>query len=212
MRGKISDMEQLMKVNREKLGKLEKFRLELETTVESKESQAKEALQREAELKLELQTSQWRHIQEMENLNAQQRIHRQELEDNSLIYKRRVTNLEIEVGEAQRQFDHIQYRLNNEKRENETLQATISQTSVSFAEIEAEMRKIRLKLERSHDMLLEKERTIENLTTELDQDNAKADELEQKLSKEEAKRQGLLEIIQELENNAGRKTGKSTIA
>ncbi|KAF7724174.1 hypothetical protein EC973_001246 [Apophysomyces ossiformis] len=205
MRGKISDMEQLMKMNREKLGELEKFRLELETTVENKESQAKEALRREAEIKIELQTLQLRHTQEIENLNAQQRIHRQELEDNSLIFKRRVTNLEIEVGEAQRQFDHIQYRLNSEKRENETLQATISQTSTSFAEIEAEMRNIRLKLERSQDMLLEKERLIQSLTVELKDDMAKAEELDGKLEKEIASRQGLVEIIRELENNAGKK-------
>ncbi|KAL0083956.1 hypothetical protein F4703DRAFT_1857795, partial [Phycomyces blakesleeanus] len=147
LRGKVSDMQKLIDMNHEQLLELERSRKDLEVTVEEKVSEAKQILEREAELKAEIQSMERQHVQEVEDLKTQQRIRSQELEDNELIHKRQITNLEIEVNDNQRQLDHLQRQLDARVKENETFKNSITTMTSTFAQVEEKMRAMKLKLE-----------------------------------------------------------------
>lgn len=164
------------------------------------------------------------NAQEIENLKAEQRIHAQELEDNSLIYKRQVSTLELEYNDVKKKLETIEKMAEQEASEKMTLKATISQTSASFLEVEAQIRAMKLKLEvkvveiplsmkhcplisftlyvykRADSTLAERERQIEQLKQELSVAQADSERVEAIIKEEERTRKRLEDTIRELES------------
>ncbi|KAI9303809.1 hypothetical protein BJ944DRAFT_164780 [Cunninghamella echinulata] len=174
MRGKISDLEAQLEKSNDKLKGLYQFRDELQVLKEDKESERKEAIQRAVTLKAELQQLEKDHLQEVENINSQQRIHYQELEDKQLIYKRRVTTIEIELEDANRRYKDAEKKSTNVMQEHQML-------------------------ERFSGTLADRERDIAKQEKILAKEQPATESAERKLQEAESHRKKLQSVIKELE-------------
>ncbi|KAI8638799.1 hypothetical protein BD408DRAFT_11145 [Parasitella parasitica] len=140
LRGKVADMTNMFEMNKQRLDELHKFKRELEITKDEKESQEKEALQKAAALRTELQELERNHTINIEELNANQRIEYQQLEDDSLNHSRRLTALEVEVDDVKRRLHAEVKQLDQIKEENEALRTSIETTSSEFQNLDDESR------------------------------------------------------------------------
>ena len=69
-----------------------------------------------------------KNVQELENLKAQQRIHAQELEDNNLIYKRKIASLELELSDTKRKMDEAEKLADEETSKTDKLKVKFIMT------------------------------------------------------------------------------------
>ncbi|KAG1202597.1 hypothetical protein G6F35_012167 [Rhizopus arrhizus] len=150
LRGKVTDMTELYKLNLEKLEELRSFKRELDIIKEDKESQEKEAIQRAAALRTELQSLERQHISDIEELHTKQRIEHQKLEDDNLNYSRRLTTREIEVDDAKRKLETMLSELEHIKSENSRLKETLDKLSASFKEAESEKQSLSSKIQNEY--------------------------------------------------------------
>ncbi|CAO3591349.1 unnamed protein product [Absidia cylindrospora] len=125
MRGKVNDMEAQLKETQGRLSGLYKFKDELEILKEDKESDRKNAIQRLVTIKAEMQNVKMNHEQDLENLNAQQRIHYQELLDQQLIYKRQEPTMDIEMEDAKRKLKDAQTRSDQVMQKRQQLEVIL---------------------------------------------------------------------------------------
>ncbi|ORX61331.1 hypothetical protein DM01DRAFT_1380258 [Hesseltinella vesiculosa] len=160
MRGKVSDLEKVLAKSHDKLNGLYKFRDDLQVMKEDKESERKEAIQRAVTLKSELQALDKEHEQEIENMNAQQRIHHQELEDKQLIHKRRIATIEIEYEDCKRKWKEADKRTNQVMQEHQQLETKIDQLRKEMDTMDEDMDAMGLKLQRYGGELTDRERDI----------------------------------------------------
>ncbi|KAI8340221.1 hypothetical protein BC941DRAFT_419780 [Chlamydoabsidia padenii] len=124
MRGKISDLETQLEKNQHQLEGLHKFKNELTLLNQEKDSELKQALERVVAIKTELQMVGKTHAQEMEDQQARQRIHYQELKDQHLIYKRQEGTMEIMVEDARRKLKQAQSRMDQVTQERQQWQVS----------------------------------------------------------------------------------------
>ncbi|CAO3622960.1 unnamed protein product [Cunninghamella echinulata] len=199
MRGKISDLEAQLEKSNDKLKGLYHFRDELQVLKEDKESERKEAIQRAVALKAELQQLEKDHLQEVENINSQQRIHYQELEDKQLIYKRRVTTIEIELEDANRRYKDAEKKSTNVMQEHQLLENKLRQMTTQTINIEEELKRIDTKLERFGGTLADRERDIAKQEKILSKEQPATESAERKLQEAESHRKKLQSVIKELE-------------
>ncbi|KAI8141292.1 hypothetical protein BJV82DRAFT_182199 [Fennellomyces sp. T-0311] len=200
IRGRMQDMEEQLKKDTDQIGKLEVYRAGLVSTSEEKEIEIKEVIQQIAVAKADLQAVERNNAHELESMKAQQRIHRQELEDTNLILKRKLASLQLEYADAERELSRVDKRREKADSENAMLKKTISETSAAFVEVEEETRAVKLKMERADDTLMEYDRTIEKMTKDLEVDKARLDELIRKSEEEDRTQERLKEKIRELES------------
>ncbi|KAG0169986.1 kinesin-like nuclear fusion protein [Apophysomyces sp. BC1034] len=201
MRGKINDMEELLEKDQSKIGEEEHLMQDLQSTVTNKESQAHEAIQRVAELEVDFKLTVQKQSQEIEGLKMSHKAQSQELENENQRNKKRMVELEEEFRTIQDSKVKAENELQNELAEKATLRATIAQNSASFAEVEAELRILKQKLERSDGTLFEREKAIEKLKEQLTLTKGKTYETETRLLEEETTRRRLHNTIQELKGN-----------
>ncbi|KAI8086768.1 uncharacterized protein BX664DRAFT_315933 [Halteromyces radiatus] len=202
MRGKISDLEAQLEKSNDKLKGLYKFKDELHVMKEDKESERKQAIQKAVALKAELQTLEREHEQEIENLNAQQRIHHQELQDKQLIYKRRVTTIEIELQDAQRKLKDAEKRSDQVMQEYQQLEAKLSQAKTETMEMETSLKRIDLKLERFGGTLSDRERDITLQKKTLAKEQPATKTAEEKLQEAQSNRERIQAMINDLQHSS----------
>ncbi|ORZ23241.1 hypothetical protein BCR42DRAFT_313467, partial [Absidia repens] len=174
MRGKVNDMETQLKETQDRLSGLYKFKDELEILKEDKESDRKNAIQRLVTIKAEMQNVKREHEQDLENLNAQQRIHYQELLDQQLIYKRQEPTMDIEMEDAKRKLKDAQTRSDQVMQKHQ-------------------------QLERYGGTLADREREIHRLTKALNKKQPALESAEIKLQESQTTNQRLQAMIDELE-------------
>ncbi|CAO3645133.1 unnamed protein product [Cunninghamella blakesleeana] len=199
MRGKISDLEIQLEKSNDKLKGLYKFRDDLQVLKEDKESERKEAIQRAVSLKAELQQLEKDHTQEVENINSQQRIHFQELEDKQLNYKRRVTTIEIELDDANRRYKEAEKKSNSVMQEHQQLEIKLRQMTTQTNNIDDELKRIDIKLERFGGTLADRKRDIAKQEKILAREQPITESAEKKLQEAENHRIKLQSIIKDLE-------------
>ncbi|KAI8067122.1 hypothetical protein BC940DRAFT_301352 [Gongronella butleri] len=199
MRGKVSDLEELLATSNEKLHGLYKFRDELQVLKDDKESERKDAIQQAVALKAEMQRMDKEHEQEIENMNAQQRIHYQELEDKHLIYKRRVTTIELELQDCQRKWADADKRASQVMQEHQQLEAKMDQVRKEMESMDHEIQAMDLKLQRFGGTLQERERAIAQQQAILDKEAPATERAEAKLKEVQANRHALEAMIKELQ-------------
>ncbi|CEP19894.1 hypothetical protein [Parasitella parasitica] len=199
LRGKVADMTNMFEMNKQRLDELHKFKRELEITKDEKESQEKEALQKAAALRTELQELERNHTINIEELNANQRIEYQRLEDDSLNHSRRLASIEVEVGDAKRRLNVEVKQLDQIKEENEALKTSIEITSNEFQNLDNENRTLDSDIKKLQESLQSREAEVESKHSKLEQINDSVQILESKLSSANADRERLLNKIRDLE-------------
>ncbi|KAI9272587.1 hypothetical protein BY458DRAFT_533324 [Sporodiniella umbellata] len=142
LRGKVSDITEMYKLSLKTLSELRGFKTELEIIKEDKESQEKAVLEQVKELRTDLQSLERQHINNIEELHAQQRIEYQRLEDNNLNYSRRLATKEIEVSDNKRRLDLAQSELEKISIENDKLKLA----ERSIADHEKEIKSMKEKI------------------------------------------------------------------
>ncbi|KAI8374729.1 uncharacterized protein BYT42DRAFT_615860 [Radiomyces spectabilis] len=201
MRGKFRDMQEQLKAAQSKLNDLMESRKEMEALLDTRDSEIQNNLQREIELKAEIQSMERLHSQELENISSKQRIHRQELQDKSIIHKRHITNIEIDVEDLRRKVEVQQKKLDVKVAENDILRDTISQTTKAFTEVQKELEVLKKRQKENDFSMADLDKAIEEKTRHLQKIQSQVNVLRGKLRKEEIARNRLQGIIQELERS-----------
>ncbi|CAO0794526.1 unnamed protein product [Mucor circinelloides] len=199
LRGKVTDMTNLYKMNMQRLEELHGFKRELEITKSEKESQEKETLQKAAALRTQLQEMERTHTINIEELNANQRIEYQKLEDDNLNYSRRLNTIETEVTDAKRRLAVEVKQLDQIKTDNNALRTSIDTTSAEFEKLDHENRNLESDMKKLQESLRLKEREIESKDAKLAQIDVSVQALESKLADSNADRERLLGKIKDLE-------------
>ncbi|KAI8075461.1 uncharacterized protein B0P05DRAFT_547596 [Gilbertella persicaria] len=199
LRGKVADMTQLIEMNNQKLDELRKFKQELEIAKDEKESQEKEAIQKAAQLRTELQEMERRHVSNIEDIHASQRVEYQKLEDDSLHFSRRLTTIEIEVTDARRKLENELAQLDQIRQENDILRESIERTSNQFENAESESRGLDKDIKSLENSLLQKEDEIQKKEKSTKTIDVSVEELQTKLTEAEADRERILNKIKNLE-------------
>ncbi|KAL0140066.1 hypothetical protein V8B55DRAFT_1503833 [Mucor lusitanicus] len=199
LRGKVTDMTNLYKMNMQRLEELHGFKRELEITKSEKESQEKETLQKAAALRTQLQEMERTHTIDIEELNANQRIEYQRLEDDNLNFSRRLTTIETEVTDAKRRLEVEVKQLDQIKQDNQALTASIGTTTAAFEKLDHENRHLESDMKKLQESLRLKEKEIEGKESKLAQIDVSVQALESKLADSNADRERLLNKIKDLE-------------
>ncbi|KAG1050253.1 hypothetical protein G6F43_007459 [Rhizopus delemar] len=199
LRGKVTDMTELYKLNLEKLEELRSFKRELDIIKEDKESQEKEAIQRAAALRTELQSLERQHISDIEELHTKQRIEHQKLEDDNLNYSRRLTTREIEVDDAKRKLETMLSELEHIKSENSRLKETLDKLSASFKEAESEKQSLSSKIQKTNMSISDHEKEIQTMKESIKDVNSTVQKLQSKLTEAHTVRDRLLDKVKALE-------------
>lgn len=139
-----------------------------------------------------------RNAQELEDLKAQHRIRRQELEDNHLIYKRKIASLELDRDKVQREMEEAERLANEKTDENNALRAKLSQINTAIAEVESTMHTMKVKIERADDTIKKYDQTIKANEKSLEADRAELAKWEARWDEEVRKRERLESTITEL--------------
>ncbi|KAG2214292.1 hypothetical protein INT47_000848 [Mucor saturninus] len=202
LRGKVEDMTQLHKFNKERLEKLNQYKLELEVLRDEKESAEKEALLKAQALQAEITTLERNHITNVADLHTNQRIESQQLEDNKLNFDRNLNNLEVEVSEANRRLQTAKGELEQRLSENQSLRDKIIKLQDSYEGAEAEIISLKSKIKHTKSSITEKEYEIEHKRTQIKSVNVNVDDLKSKLAEAHKDRDRLLSIVKDLEEDA----------
>ncbi|KAK4510368.1 uncharacterized protein ATC70_004798 [Mucor velutinosus] len=209
LRGKVTDMTNLYKMNMQRLEELHGFKRELEITKSEKESQEKETLQKAAALRTQLQEMERAHTIDIEELNANQRIEYQRLEDDNLNFSRRLTTIETEVTDARRKLDVQVKQLDQIKEDNGVLRTSIDTATAAFEKLDHENRNLESDMKKLQESLRLKEKEIESKESKLAQIDVSVQALESKLADSNADRERLLNKIKNLEVKKKLNNGKS---
>ncbi|KAI8345343.1 hypothetical protein BD560DRAFT_458378 [Blakeslea trispora] len=205
LRGKVADMTQLIELNNQKLDELRKFKRELEVAKDEKESQEKEAIQKAAQLRTELQEMERAHAINRENIHASQRIEYQKLEDDQLHYTRRLTTIEIEVADARRKLESEMTQLEHVQLENEALEASIQSISTQFETADQESRELDKAIDALERSIKEKEDEIVSKEKKTETVESTVQQLQSQLNEAETDRTRILNKIKDLEVKMAKK-------
>ncbi|KAI8356079.1 hypothetical protein EDC96DRAFT_576814 [Choanephora cucurbitarum] len=208
LRGKVADMTQLIELNNQKLDELRKFKRELEITKDEKESQEKEAIQKAAQLRTELQEMERAHAINRETIHASQRIEYQKLEDDQLHYTRRLTTIEIEVADAKRKLESEMTQLEHVRLENDALKASIQSISTQFETADQESRELDKAIETLERSIRQKEEENETKERKTETIESTVQQLQAQLNEAETDRSRLLNKIRDLEVKVSKKSIK----
>lgn len=122
---------------------------DLEDAVANKETDSRLNNQRLMEIQTEEEVAKRRHAEEMEKLKDQHYLQNYALQQETAEIKKRAIEMQNEYSEIQRRISELEQKLQREDMENRSLQTTISQTSASFMEAEAELHTMKLRVEAS---------------------------------------------------------------
>ncbi|CAO3695572.1 unnamed protein product [Rhizopus microsporus] len=192
LRGKVTDMTQLYKLNLE---------MELEIVKETKESEEKEAIQRAAALRTEIQSLERKHINDVEELHNKHRIDYQKLEDENLNFSRRLTTRDIEVSDAKRKLDLSLKELEQIKEDNKRLRESLENMSNAFKEAETERQTLKSRINRAEMSISDHEKEIEGIKKEIEASNSVVQRLQSKVAEAHAVRDRLLNKVKDLEES-----------
>ncbi|RUS29667.1 hypothetical protein BC938DRAFT_480392 [Jimgerdemannia flammicorona] len=190
----VTTMRQMMEMEKKKIEELETFRSKLETKVETKETETREAQRQISDLQHQFAIVKINHADEIGAIRSQHARETQELEMAK-------ESLQREGQALKRELEDTQQQLQGQKTENAQLRTTISQQSVDFLSLESDNRGLKLKLERTEETLASRERTIAELEEKLGDSTRLVAELEAKIREEEMVRRKLHNTIQELKGN-----------
>lgn len=202
LRGKVSDMTELYKMNLERLEDLRKFKRELEILNDEKESQEKEALQKAAALRAEIMNIERNHATDVTDLHTNHRIEYQEMVDNSLIYSRKLQSQNIELSDAKNRVEISIKQLDQIKEENSALRESMDNTTRATQEAEDEIRTLTLKSQKLETSIEDREKEIQEKKREIEKVEVTVNALKSKLADSHAVRDRLLRIAGNLRESA----------
>ncbi|KAI9469794.1 MAG: hypothetical protein EXX96DRAFT_587471 [Benjaminiella poitrasii] len=199
IRGKMKDMAELYEMNAQRLEELNKHKREQEILRDEKESQEKEALQRAAALRTQIHEMERQHSITIENMQAQQRIENQRLEDDKLNSSRRLTTIEIEVGDAKNKLDIEVKRLNRIKEQNASLRDSMKSIKFKYDNVNQEHKKLEEEIAELDGLLFTKKKEAQKEEIEIRKIDAKIDELKYRLEEGNKVHERIVGKIKELE-------------
>ncbi|KAI8877889.1 hypothetical protein K501DRAFT_337118, partial [Backusella circina FSU 941] len=208
IRGKVGDLEALLKMNNIKLAELKQFKEDLELKkIEriTKENEANEGL---SNLRLENQELERQHADHIAQLHQEQHARQQKLNEENIENKRRYHALDIEVNDTNKQLEMKKRDLESQKEENAKLNETLKETATSTASIEEDIRDTNSKLEHADSTLAEKENEIQMLESEMKELQKSVDTLQASADEAHTDRDRLLSIIESLESDNTKKARK----
>ncbi|KAI9278212.1 P-loop containing nucleoside triphosphate hydrolase protein [Phascolomyces articulosus] len=201
LRTKISDMEDARHANEAKIAELSKDWKELEDTVANKETESREVSQRLVELQTMREVEERTHGDEMEILKSQHLQQNRTLEEINTNLLGKLTDMQNEASTMKQRTQNASKQHQIAQSENIALQETISRTSASFIELEAELMSTKSQHEMTDKKLTERQHYIDELKQEIQGTNAELKELETQLLGGEKMRRKLHNTIQELKGN-----------
>ncbi|KAI8141587.1 P-loop containing nucleoside triphosphate hydrolase protein [Fennellomyces sp. T-0311] len=200
-RGKLSDMEESRKANETRIAELSKSWQDLEDDVANKESQSREVNQRLFELQTMCEAAKRTHADAVDQLNAQFQKENQALEESDKNLQTTTSDLQDGLSDIQMKIQDGSTQSQQREAENAALRETISNRSVSIAQLTADLTSFKAQFEATDKKLVERQRKIEDLQKEKQNIHKMRREHELKLLDNEKIRRQLHNTIQELKGN-----------
>ncbi|KAG0264501.1 kinesin-like nuclear fusion protein [Mortierella polycephala] len=166
----------------------------LESTVTAKETEHEELLRKLASTEEELEAIARKHAEEIRSLQSQ---YLAETNQATLLEER----LQQEQNTVQSKLHQVSGELEQQTQESVTLRSTVSTQSSNCLAFESDNRALRLKIERTEEVVLQRDASIGSLEQTLCDSQTFVRELQQKIREEEMTRRKLFNSILDLKSN-----------
>ncbi|KAF9182596.1 kinesin-like nuclear fusion protein [Haplosporangium sp. Z 767] len=180
--------------NTAKYSELELVCHDLESTVTAKETEHEDLLRKLASAEEELEIIARKHAEEIRSLQSQFLA---ETDQATLIKKK----LQQEQDTVQSKLHQASSELEQQIQESATLRSTISTQSSNCLAFESDNRALRLNIERTEKIVLQRDVSVNSLERKLCDSQAFVRELQQKIREEEMTRRKLFNSILDLKSN-----------
>ncbi|KAI8090723.1 P-loop containing nucleoside triphosphate hydrolase protein [Thamnidium elegans] len=201
IKGKMNYLQTQLEDSGEQLTDFEKLKDDLESNVQNSESLLQEALQKVQDLESTIESTRSRHQEELAKHQEKYMLKNRDLILENDQNNAKAKDWEIELKQIEDESRQTFLALEEKKRENIRLKATLEKSSASFDEVDAELRVLKMKLKSAGSALEEHEGHVSSLSNEWNTKDNSLEGLEKALFEQEILRRKLHNTIQELKGN-----------
>ncbi|RCH98277.1 kinesin-like nuclear fusion protein, partial [Rhizopus azygosporus] len=200
-RGQMNQLQTKLEETGNEVDEIEKLQHDLQSSVQNQDSILQEAKQKVADLETTLYANKARHEEEINTIIQKFHLKSRELVEQNKRYNEQMQSLDQELDAYSQRYQETCHVLEEEKFENNKLRVTVEKTSAAYADVDAELVTLKMRLQSSRTVLEEREHEVKTLEQDLAEKKQLAQELESVLIEEETNRRKLHNTIQELKGN-----------
>ncbi|CAO3635642.1 unnamed protein product [Mucor fragilis] len=200
-KGRLNQLQAQLTETSEEVNEIEKLQQDLESSLQSKDSMLREAMQKVADLERTIQETEERHQEELHKIREKFVSKNRELIYSNERRKKQYAGFESELSTMEFEYRKAKRTIEDEERENTTLTAQRRQVEGSLAELDTATRSKRLKKKNLISALAEAEDTSAALSDHVESKGRYIRELQKSLLENEKLRRKDHDKLQELKGN-----------
>ncbi|CEP08137.1 hypothetical protein [Parasitella parasitica] len=194
-KGRLNQLQTKLSESNEKVSEIEKLHQDLESSVQSKESLLKEAMQKVADLENTIKTTTERHQDELKRIREKFVSKNRDLIYHNEKRKSQLSTFENELSSMEVEYRKTTRAIEDENKENAALKSTKRNVEKSLSELDADTRSKRLKKKATAE-----EKSVQ-LSNQMKSRNRYVQELQGELLQNEKLRRKDHDRLQELKGN-----------
>ncbi|KAL9559717.1 hypothetical protein MBANPS3_000287 [Mucor bainieri] len=200
-KGRLNQLQAQLTETGEEVHEIEKLQQDLESSLQSKDSMLREAMQKVADLERTIQETEERHQDELHTIREKFVSKNRELIYSNERRKKQFAEFESELSNAEFEYRKAKRNIEDEERENTALKTQKRQVEGALAELDAATRNKRLEKKNAMSALAAAEETSVTLSDQIDAKGRYIQELQRTLLENEKLRRKDHDRLQELKGN-----------